>query len=150
MKTKQSLHDLRTDSGISQEKLAELLGVSRQTISRWEHGAFTPSAENLTKLSEIFSVPADAFLKDGWAPPEEAEPEVQIVEVPVPVEVPVLRPRNYRLLALLAALALIAGVLVGVLFFREQHEETVAIAGTESEVVDIPLPGGLNTFPLDQ
>lgn len=134
MKAKQTLTDFRKNSGISQERLAELLGVSRQTVSRWEQGAFTPSAENLAKLSEVFGAPVDAFLKDDWIPPEEKPPEVQVVEVPV--EVPVSRPGNYRLWALLAAVVLAAGILVGALLFRERHEEPVSESTLESEVVD--------------
>ena len=107
--------------------------------------------ENLAKLSEIFGVPVDAFLKDGWTPPEEKPPEVQIIEVPVEISVPVEvpQPRNYRLWALLAAVLLSAGILIGALFFREQDKETVSRSQMESEVINIPLPGGLNMFPLD-
>lgn len=134
MKANQTLTDYRKNSGVSQEKLAELLGISRQTVSRWEQGAFTPSAENLAKLSEVFGVPVEAFLKDDWVPPEEKPPEIQVVEIPV--EVPVPRPGNYRLWALLAAVVLAAGILVGALFFRERPEDFVPISETESEVVD--------------
>ena len=155
MKANQALIDFRKSKFISQEELANLLGVSRQTVSRWEQGTFTPSAENLAKLSEIFGVPVDAFLKDGWTPPEEKPPEVQIIEVPVdisvPVEVPVdvPQPRSYRLWALLAAVLLSAGILIGALFFRKQDKETVSRSQMESEVINIPLPGGLNMFSLD-
>lgn len=151
MKANQALSDFRKGKFISQEELANLLGVSRQTVSRWEQGTFTPSVENLAKLSEIFGVPVDAFLKDGWTPPEEKPPEVQIIEVPVEISVPVEvpQPRNYRLWALLAAVLLSAGILIGALFFREQDKETVSRSQMESEVINIPLPGGLNMFPLD-
>ena len=119
MKIEQRLKDIRTEQGFSQETLAELVNVSRQTISKWENGAARPSADNLAALSEVFGLPADAFLKDDWTPPEQAEPV--IVEVPVPVPAP----KNYRLWALLAAVVLAAGILVGALFFRERPEESV-------------------------
>lgn len=125
------LRNARIEQGISQESLAELVDVSRQTVSKWENGAAYPSGENLTALSRIFNIPMDALVNDGWTPPE---PEIQFVEVPV--EVPVPRPRNYRLWALLAAVVLTAGILMGALLFREQHEESVPQTQLESEVID--------------
>lgn len=65
------LKELRTTRGISQEALAELLGVSRQTISKWENGTVQPSADNLMRLSQVFQLPVEAFLSDDWKPPEQ-------------------------------------------------------------------------------
>lgn len=142
----QRIRNSRIEQGVSQESLAELVNVSRQTVSKWENGAAYPSGENLTELSRIFHIPMDALVKDDWVPPEEKPPEVQYVEipvevpvevkveVPVPVEVP--RPRNYRLWALLAAVVLTVGVFVGALFFRERHEESVPQTQLEGEVID--------------
>lgn len=127
----QRIRNTRVEQNISQESLAELVEVSRQTISKWENGAAYPSGENLTALSKIFHIPIDALVNDGWTPPE---PEIQFVEVPV--EVPFPRPRNYRLWALLAAVVLAAGILVGALFFRERPEESVPELELESEVID--------------
>lgn len=144
MDLKESLSFYRKEQGLSQVELAEALDVSRQTISKWETGLVCPSADNLAKLSKAFGVPADAFLRDDWIPPE---PEVQVVEVPV--EVPVPRPKNYRLLVLLAAVLLAAGILIGALLFRDWHGEAVPESEMESEMVDIPSTGGLNTIPFD-
>ena len=138
------IRDARERAGISQDDLAAKMKVSRQTVSRWETGSARPSADNLAKLSKAFGVPADAFLRDDWIPPE---PEVQVVEVPV--EVPVPRPKNYRLLVLLAAVLLAAGILIGALLFRDWHGEAVPESEMESEMVDIPSTGGLNTIPFD-
>mgnify|MGYP001046192832 CR=1 FL=1 len=153
MNAKQTIRSIRTERGISQETLAELLEVSRQTISKWENGQGRPSADSVAKLSEVFGIPAEAFLRDDWVPPEEKPPEIQVVEVPVevkvevPVEVP--RPRNYRLLALLAAVVLAAGVLIGTLLFRERPEESVSQSTLESEVIDVPSMGGIDLLPLE-
>ena len=140
MGLEQRIRSIRVRQGISQEALAELVDVSRQTISKWETGLVCPSADNLAKLSKAFGVPADAFLRDDWIPPE---PEVQVVEVPVP------QPKNYRLLVPLATVLLAAGVLIGALLFRDWHGEAVPESEMESEVVDIPSTGGLNTIPFD-
>ncbi|MCL2360987.1 MAG: helix-turn-helix domain-containing protein [Defluviitaleaceae bacterium] len=46
----------RSQSGLSQEKVAELVGVSRQAVTKWETGQSAPSTANLIALSEIFGV----------------------------------------------------------------------------------------------
>lgn len=46
----------RHKQGLTQEDIANKLGVTRQAVARWESGNTTPSAENLKKLSEILKV----------------------------------------------------------------------------------------------
>ena len=57
------LKELRTVSGFSQEKLAELLDVSRQTISSWENERSYPDVHNLIMLCDIYSVSLDDLMK---------------------------------------------------------------------------------------
>ena len=57
------LKGLRTASGFSQEKLAELLDVSRQTISSWENERSYPDVHNLIMLCDIYSVSLDDLMK---------------------------------------------------------------------------------------
>lgn len=59
---------LRKQQGLSQEALAEQLGVSRQAVSRWETGSALPDAGNLLQLSRLFGVTADSLLCDESAP----------------------------------------------------------------------------------
>lgn len=54
---------LREQEGISQEKLAEKLGVSRQTIYRWENGRGDPPKDKLIALAHYFQVPVTYFTK---------------------------------------------------------------------------------------
>lgn len=56
--------ELRKKSGMSQEELAEKLGVSRQSVSKWEGAQSTPDLNRILQLSEIFGVSTDALLKD--------------------------------------------------------------------------------------
>ncbi len=56
---------LRKARNMSQEDLASSLGVTRQTVSRWEVGSALPDAENLLQLSMLFDVSADYLLRDG-------------------------------------------------------------------------------------
>lgn len=59
----QRLLALRTRAGLSQEALAEQLGVSRQSISKWETDGSIPDLDKLVRLSEIFGVTLDELVK---------------------------------------------------------------------------------------
>lgn len=65
MKLEEKLFCLRKARGLSQLKLAEKIGISRQAISRWETGEAVPSTENLKHLGEIYNVPLDYLLDDS-------------------------------------------------------------------------------------
>lgn len=60
----QKIIALRNSMGISQEKLAELLGVSRQSISKWEMDHSVPQIDKILQISEIFSISCDDLLHD--------------------------------------------------------------------------------------
>ena len=60
----QKIIQLRNSRGISQEKLAELMGVSRQSISKWEMEQSVPQIDKILQISEIFSVSCDELLHD--------------------------------------------------------------------------------------
>jgi transcriptional regulator with XRE-family HTH domain len=65
MKFNEKLQKLRKEKGLSQEDLAEMLNVSRQSVSKWESGVTYPETEKLIAISEIFGVTVDSLLKDG-------------------------------------------------------------------------------------
>lgn len=73
------LKELRTARGISQQDLAELVGVSRQTISKWENEIVLPSVDNLMRLSQVLQLPLEAFLRDDWEPPEQQTVEATAI-----------------------------------------------------------------------
>ena len=52
----------RQRAGMSQEKVAELAGVSRQAVTKWEANQSAPNTENLFKLAEIFGTTVDMLL----------------------------------------------------------------------------------------
>lgn len=56
---------LRKKNGMSQEDLADKLGVSRQAISKWEGMLSVPDLQNVLKISELFNVSTDYLLKDS-------------------------------------------------------------------------------------
>lgn len=54
---------LRKSKGVSQEELADRIGVSRQAVSKWESEQSSPDLENIIALSEYFQVTTDYLLK---------------------------------------------------------------------------------------
>lgn len=58
------LKNARNENGITQEQAAELLGVSRQTISNWENNKSYPDIISVIKMSDIYSVSLDHLLKE--------------------------------------------------------------------------------------
>ena len=52
----------RTNCKMTQEFVAEALGVSRQAVSKWESGITDPSTSNLIELAKLFKVSADELL----------------------------------------------------------------------------------------
>lgn len=54
---------LRKQNNLSQEQLAEMLDVSRQSVSKWERDETLPDIKNLEALSQIFGVSIDALVK---------------------------------------------------------------------------------------
>ena len=67
------IYKFRRKSGLSQEQLAEKIGVSRQAISKWESGTSTPEFEKLLALSDCFSITLDELVKDETANQEASE-----------------------------------------------------------------------------
>lgn len=62
MEFQNRLYDLRKKRGISQEELAGEVGVSRQTISKWETGESTPDMEKMIALSTYFGITLDELV----------------------------------------------------------------------------------------
>ena len=62
---------LRKKAGWSQEELAERLGVTRQSVSKWEGAQSVPDLDKVLQMSRLFSVTTDYLLKDEF---EEVQP----------------------------------------------------------------------------
>lgn len=72
---------LRKKCGWSQEDLADQLGISRQSVSKWESGMSIPDLEKIVKMSSLFGVSTDYLLKDeieGELPSETMETDDNI------------------------------------------------------------------------
>lgn len=58
------LKKARNENGLTQEQMADALGVSRQTISNWENNKSYPDIISVIKMSEIYSISLDHLLKE--------------------------------------------------------------------------------------
>lgn len=69
----EKLKTIRKQAGMSQEQLAEKLGVSRQAVTKWETDGGIPDIENLIAVSTLFSISIDELLSNekGTKKPEE-------------------------------------------------------------------------------
>ena len=57
------LKKYRTDNKMTQEFVAESLGVSRQAVSKWEQGTSEPSTSNMIALAKLYGVTPEELLK---------------------------------------------------------------------------------------
>jgi len=64
------IKEQRCKSNLSQERVAELVGISRQAVTKWESGQSLPSMANLITLSEILGVPIGELTGGENLPPE--------------------------------------------------------------------------------
>lgn len=68
---------LRKQRGMSQEQLAEALGVSRQAVSKWEAEQSVPDIDKIIAVCDYFSVTTDYILRDADLPNSEPQTELQ-------------------------------------------------------------------------
>ena len=107
MNLAEKIYTLRKQHGLSQEQMAEALGVSRQAVSKWESGQSVPEAEKLVAISHLFAVTTDYLLLEDASP----------LSTPAREEVPAALPeRDHRALAglILSLLGAAGLVLFGV------------------------------------
>lgn len=64
MKLGEKIQCCRKKAGMSQDTFAELVGVSRQAISKWELGEATPDIHNLAAIAKIFNVTVDWLISE--------------------------------------------------------------------------------------
>lgn len=130
MELKEKLTLLRKKKEMSQQELAETLGVSRQAVSRWEVGASVPSMENLLALSKLFDVPVHELA--GGAGPEKAvgtEPAAREEKMKL---------ARYRILVRVLSGILAAIVVMGVLtLIWWKQNRTDSTTPAEQNIVDI-------------
>jgi len=81
IETANRLLEYRKKAGLSQEELAEKIGVSRQAVSKWERSEASPDTDNLIVLAELYGVSLDEMLGLKPAKAEDVVPEKDEVHV---------------------------------------------------------------------
>lgn len=64
MTLEEQIKHYRKQARLSQEKMAEKIGVSRQAITKWENGSSDPSTTNLIALANLFDITPEEMLKE--------------------------------------------------------------------------------------
>lgn len=81
------IQQLRKRKGISQEELADRIGVSRQAVSKWESGQTSPDLEKIVLLSDYFEVTTDYLLKGVSPTPAQTGPDQTVSVQSVPAQI---------------------------------------------------------------
>ena len=138
------LIECRKAAGLSQTELAEKLGLSRQTISKWETGSVIPAAENLSALAKLYNVSLD-WLVNGvdFAKPQTKDETVSQKEEPTQTVQLQKAVRRWRFAALvLAVMLLAAAVFAGVRYWKT----TSVSSATYIEQEEIPEHGSFDVI----
>jgi len=69
----EKIKEQRTAHGLSQETLAETMGVSRQAVTKWEANQSAPSSEKLIALAKLFHISLDELIDNEVAPSKPSE-----------------------------------------------------------------------------
>lgn len=102
----EKLQKLRKARAWTQEELAELVGVSRQSLSKWESDGALPDTANIILLADLFGVTTDYLLRDAEAAPAPAAP-VEAAAVPQVIQL-IQPPKKTPPAALLTGYILLA------------------------------------------
>jgi len=125
----QKLQEYRRAAQLSQEELAHRLGVSRQSVSKWEQGQSFPETEKLIELSSMLGVSMDSLLKAEDLPPMD-DPEKQAAEV-VPDTDNAGGKRNGRWVTVLLAV-LLAAVTIALIAVLLRGEPVPPVVGEDT------------------
>lgn len=105
MEVEKKLKDARERAGLTQEQVAQAVMVSRQTVSNWENGKSLPDIISVMKLSDLYKISVDEFLKSDQKMQKKIEKDVNIAKA------------NRTVILVIAAVALAALAVYLVSFF---------------------------------
>ena len=86
MEFQEKLYTLRKQQGLSQEDLANIIGVSRQAVQKWEAGTARPDLDNLMALAQFFGVTLDELVGFAERPAPSAQNGYYANHPPAPGE----------------------------------------------------------------
>lgn len=71
----EQIFNLRKQKGFTQEEIAELVGVSRQTIHKWENDVIQPNSDNIVALSNVLGINSEELLSSVYPVQIKNEPD---------------------------------------------------------------------------
>ena len=131
MKLEEKLISLRKEKGLSQMKLAEMMNVSRQAISRWEVGAAFPSTDNLKFLGNLYGVSLEYLLHNDAPKPNQNETPMQkrIIEKQ--------ESRRKTVFVVLMAVLAVAVIVLSVMLLVEQPKKPISMGNISGSEVNV-------------
>ena len=131
MKLEEKLISLRKEKGLSQMKLAEMMNVSRQAISRWEVGAAVPSTDNLKFLGNLYGVSLEYLLHNDAPKPNQNETPMQkrIIEKH--------ESRRKTVFVVLMAVLAVAVIVLSVMLLVEQPKKPISMGNISGSEVNV-------------
>lgn len=148
------LQALRKAQNLSQEALADQLGVSRQAIGKWESGSALPSIDNLLELAAILNTTVDYLLTGAEPSPAPSDPLAYQTDETVSIDAlkellaqQVPKKRHRWPYGVLAAVLLVVCCLLGYYIQRVgQLEQTLAAIRTDIDLLDNQMQGSLGSI----
>lgn len=117
---------LRKENKLTQEDLAEKLGVTRQTIWKWEVGITFPDANKINTLCKIFKIEADYFFKDSIDQKEEdSELQVKLEEKINRKGLPIIRIMGWGCFIFLLLLFITGSIVSGIILLSPRKSSSV-------------------------
>ena len=131
MKLEEKLISLRKEKGLSQMKLAEMMNVSRQAISRWEVGAAVPSTDNLKFLGNLYGVSLEYLLHNDAPKPNQNETPMQkrIIEKQ--------ESRRKTVFVVLMAVLAVVVIVLSVMLLAEQPKKPISMGNISGSEVNV-------------
>lgn len=145
-----NIRNYRKKSNMSQDELAEKLGVSRQSISLWETGQTQPTIDNIIALAKIFNISSDMLLGSSDS--------INVSQDPTPEnKAPVKKRKKGLIITIIIAIAVMIGAVILGVFLRSNYfkkadsdNDTANNSVIQSEASSIdstsnePSPGNAN------
>lgn len=101
---------LRKEHGYSQEVLAEKLGLSRQSISKWERAEASPDTDNLIALAQVYNMTLDELLGNGESAPKK---ETKVKEKTPMTNAQIKGKKLMKIMPIISIAVVVVYVLVG-------------------------------------
>lgn len=141
-----NIRNYRKEYNMSQDELADKLGVSRQSVSLWENGQTQPTIDNIVAMAKIFNISSDMLLQDGSETAETAtvaltEPLPQNQPQNQPPKQPQKKPQKKApivpiVIAAAAVVIIAATVVVAVLTSKDSGQPDKTATGSTTAVTE--------------